>query len=422
MQDKHILVITSVYPITEDGRDGAFIRETVVRLQPTGAKFSIFAPAYEASPTHQLDGCIVHRFRYSPKPWENFVRDGAPSKLQKQPLYYISAILYILLGTIQLFWVCGKTKPDVLHVNWPFPHGLMAWPASKILRIPMVFTFHGTELLLAKKFGFVAHILRWLLPQASVATANSSFTQNLIQSLVQEGRREESLYSKFFKLFSRFGYFHRPALVNIPVKVIPYGLTIEPKPSAKRPPEATPTLLFVGRLIERKGLKYLLEALPLVLKERSVKLRIAGKGDREEYFKALCKSLNLNHQVEFLGFLSREALAQEYANCDIFVFPSIVDSKGESEGLGIVAIEALAHQKPVIATANGGIPDIIIANKTGLLVPEKDATALAQAIFELLANPQQAAIMGKAGLAHIQEHFSWEHILPLWENAFEKRC
>ncbi len=392
MQNKHILVITSVYPMTEDGRDGAFIRETVLRLQPTGAKFSIFAPAYEASPTHLLDGCIIHRFRYSPKPWENFVRDGAPSKLQKQPLHYISAILYILLGMIQLFWVCGKTKPDLLHVNWPFPHGLMAWPASKIFRIPMVFTFHGTELLLAKKFGFVAHILRWLLPQASVVTANSSFTQNLIQSLV-----------------------------NVPVKVIPYGLTIEPKPSPKRPLEATPTLLFVGRLIERKGLKYLLEALPLVLKERSVKLRIAGKGDREEEFKDLCQSLNLNHQVEFLGFLSREVLAQEYANCDIFVFPSIVDSKGESEGLGIVAIEALAHQKPVIATGNGGIPDIIIANKTGLLVPEKDVTALAQAIVELLANPQQAAAMGKAGLAHIQERFSWEHILPMWENAFRRR-
>ncbi|NEQ68733.1 MAG: glycosyltransferase family 4 protein [Symploca sp. SIO2D2] len=391
IKNKHILVMTSVYPMTENERDGAFVRETVVRLQPTGAKFSIFAPAYEASPTHELDGCTVHRFRYSPKPVENLVRDGAPSKLQKQPLHYISAALYILLGTIQLFWICWKTKPNLLHVNWPFPHGLMAWPTSKILRIPMVFTFHGTELLLAKKFGFVASILRWLLPQAKVVTANSSFTQKLIQSLV-----------------------------DVPVSVIPYGLTIEPKSSPERAPEATPSLLFVGRLIERKGLKYLLEALPLVLKERAVKLRIAGKGDREADFKVVCQSLNLDDHVEFLGFLSREALAQEYANCDIFVFPSIVDSKGESEGLGIVAIEALAHQKPVIASANGGIPDIIIANQTGLLVPEKDSTALAQAILQLLSDPQQAAAMGKAGLAHIQERFSWELILPLWENAFQK--
>ncbi|MDJ0845578.1 glycosyltransferase family 4 protein [Crocosphaera sp.] len=390
IQNKKILVITSVYPLTDDGRDGAFIRETVVRLQSTGAKFDIFAPAYEACPTHELDGCRVYRFRYCPKLFENLVRDGAPSKLQKQPLYYIPAALYILLGTLQLFWVCWKTKPDLLHVNWPFPHGLMAWPTSKILRIPMVFTFHGTELLLAKKLGFVGHILRWLLPQASVVTANSTFTKGLIESLAQ-----------------------------VPVTIIPYGLTIEPKPCPERSPEAIPSLLFVGRLIERKGLKYLLEALPLVLKERPVKLRIAGKGDREAEFKNLCRSLNLNETVEFLGFLSRSALAQEYANCDIFVFPSIVDSKGESEGLGIVAIEALAHQKPVIATANGGIPDIIIGNETGLLVPEKEPTALAQGILQLLSDPQQAAIMGKAGSAHIQKHFSWDLILPQWETVFE---
>ena len=183
IEGKHILVITSVYPDAPEGRDGAFVREVILRLQPTGANFTVFAPAYEGSQNHVLDGVKVYRFRYCPKPFENLARDGAPSKIQKQPLYLLVAALYILLGTLQLFWVCHKEKPDLLHINWPFPHGLMAWPASILLGIPMVFTFHGTELLLARKFGFVADILRWLLPMASGVTANSAFTEELIHKL-----------------------------------------------------------------------------------------------------------------------------------------------------------------------------------------------------------------------------------------------
>lgn len=268
IQGKHILVVTTVYPHGPGGRDGSFVREAILRSQPTGAKFTVFAPAYEGCKSHELDGIKVHRFRYCLKRFENLVRDGAPSKIQKQPLYLVAAALYILLGTLQLFWVCRREKPDLLHVNWPFPHGLMALPASKLLGIPMTFTFHGTELLLAHKYSFVADMLRWLLPMAGSVTANSSFTQKLIRELYTG-----------------------------PVTVVPYGLTIEAKPAKSRPPGEAPRILFAGRLIERKGVRYLLEALPLVLEKQPVQLRIAGKGDREEEFKSLCQELGLNATV-----------------------------------------------------------------------------------------------------------------------------
>jgi glycosyltransferase involved in cell wall biosynthesis len=392
LPDKHILVITSVYPLRTDGNHGAFIRELTVRLLPTKAKFTVFAPAYEACPNHILDGIKVYRFRYCLKPWENLVRDGAPTKLQKQPLYLMAAALYILLGTFQLFWVCLKEKPDLLHVNWPFPHGLMAWPTSKLLKIPMVFSFHGGELLLANKFGFVAHILRWLLPQASSITANSSFTQSLIYKLT-----------------------------NRPVKIIPYGLTIEPKSSQKSHLSSLPQLLFVGRLDERKGLRYLLEALPLVLAKQPVRLRVVGKGILEQELKSQCHDLGLDSRVEFLGFLSKEELANEYANCDIFVLPAIVDSKGDTEGLGIVIIEALAHGKPVIASRVGGISDVINSGITGVSIPQKDPESLANAILSLIANPVAAEKMGYKGLEDIKFRFSWERIIPMWQEVLSER-
>lgn len=389
VQGKHILVFSSVYPTTPDGNHGAFIREAILRLQPTGAKFTVFAPAYEGSPPHELDGIKVYRFRYCPKRFENLVRDGAPTKIQRQPLYLITAALYILLGTWQLLWVCRKEKPDLLQIHWPFPHGLMALPASKLLDIPMVFSFHGAELMLANKFSFVADILRWLLPMTNGVTANSSFTQGLIHKI------------------------HSGS-----VSIIPYGLTIEAKPPKARPPGEVPNLLFVGRLDERKGLRYLLKALPLVLAKQPINLRVVGKGILEEELKAQCKEMSLDAVINFLGFVSKEELVQEYASCDIFVLPAIVDSKGDTEGLGIVMIEALAHQKPVVASAVGGIVDVIHSGTTGLLVPEKDPSALAGAILTLLANPTQAEALGREGLKDVQTRFSWDCIVPQWQNVF----
>jgi len=389
LQNKHILVVTSVYPHTLEGNHGAFVRETILRLRPTGAKFTVFAPAYEGCKSHVLDGINVYRFRYCLSRFENLARDGAPTKIQRQPLYLVIAALYILLGAWQLFWVCRKQKPDLLHIHWPFPHGLMAWPASKLLDIPIVFSFHGAELLLINKFGFVADILRWLLPTAKGVTANSSFTRGLIRKLY-----------------------------DLPVAVIPYGLTIKPKLPKLRSQLEVPKLLFVGRLDERKGLRYLLEALPLILAEQPVRLRVVGKGFLEAEIKSQCSSLGLNAVIDFLGFVSKEELASEYANCDIFVLPAIVDSKGDTEGLGIVMIEALAHEKPVVATAVGGIVDVIFSGSTGLLVPEKDPYALAEAILKLLWNPSLAEQMGRKGLEDIQARFSWCRIIPLWQNTF----
>lgn len=391
LRDKHILVISSVYPTTPDGNHGAFIREAVLQMRSLGIRFTIFAPAYEGSQTHNLDDIEVYRFRYFFKRFENLVRDGAPTKLQKQPLYILVALSYILLGAWQLFWLCKKQKPDLIHVNWPFPHGLMAYPANKLLGIPMLFSFHGAELLLAKKFSFVGAILRWQTPMAKSVTANSSFTQALIQKLYSGN-----------------------------VSVIPYGLTIEPKAPCMRNPEENTKLLFVGRLDERKGLRYLLEALPLVLSKYPVRLRIVGKGILENEIKQQCQELKLEKVIDFLGFVSKEELANEYASCNIFVLPAIVDSKGDTEGLGIVMIEALAHEKPVIASAVGGIVDVIQSGVTGLLVNEKDPKALSQSIIELIADPVRAKELGQRGLKDIQERFGWSRLVLLWQDAFTK--
>jgi glycosyltransferase involved in cell wall biosynthesis len=397
IQKKHILVITSVYPRSLTDRYGCFLQEFILNLQPTGLKFTVFAPAFKGCQNQLLNGVKVYRFRYCPKKFEDLTHGeeskGArgSTKVQKNPLYLLVAALYIFLGSWQLFWVCYQEKPDLLHVHWPFPHGLMAFPASKLLNIPMIFSFYGAELSLIRKFPFVKSILRWLMPKSLGITAISSYTKDLAQKIY-----------------------------NCSITVIPYGLTIEAKPSKVRLPEELPKILCVGNMFERKGMKYLLEAMPLVLAKQPAQLRIVGKGEQEQALKAQCKALELDDNVKFLGFVSNETLAQEYASCDFFVLPSIVDSQGDTEGQGVPVIEALAHSKPVVGSAVGGIVDAIQSGETGLLVPEKDPQALAEAILTLLSNPEEAKEMGNRGLKDVQKRYSWSYLSKLWLNVFVK--
>jgi len=193
------------------------------------------------------------------------------------------------------------------------------------------------------------------------------------------------------------------------VIILPYSSALEFKELF--PPKEkleNPRILFVGRLVERKGVIYLIWAMR-ILKERGIKaeLRIVGEGLLMESLKNSAKDLD---SVKFLGKLSAEDLMEEYKRSDIFVLPSIVDSRGDTEGLGVVLLEALSFGLPVIASNVGGIPDIVEDGKTGILVPEKDPVAIADAIEKLLSNWENAKLMVLRGQDMIRERFSSEKI------------
>ena len=128
--------------------------------------------------------------------------------------------------------------------------------------------------------------------------------------------------------------------------------------------------------------------------------------------------LGLGDSVEFLGFLSNERLDRYYLGCDIYVNPSVFDDRGDTEGLGVGPIEAFCHNKPVVASAVGGIPDVVIDRQTGLLVPEKSPEHLARAIIELLDHPEYAQQLARNGLEHARQHFDWGRITESIESVY----
>jgi len=126
--------------------------------------------------------------------------------------------------------------------------------------------------------------------------------------------------------------------------------------------------------------------------------RIAGEGDELSALQAQLKQLNLGASVQLLGF--RKDIPALMRACDVFVLPSL------AEPFGLVILEAMALGKPVIATRDGGPPEIVADQATGILVPPRDPAALAGAIGQLVGNPAQGDAMGQAGLARYQSHFT----------------
>ena len=398
-----VLVIGSVYPRFHEDAEVPWLRTSVAHLKKAGLGIQVLAPAYKGLKSHEIDGVKVNRFRYAPASLEILTHEeGAPSKMASKPWLQLLAIPYIISGFFRCISICRKFKPDVIHAHWPFPHAYIALGAAKLFRIPLVLNFHGAELLLIRKKKWVKPLLKFAIGQAQAVFANSSFTAGKIK-----------------------------ALRNVDVEWSPYGTTLES--SAPEGDNATATIvphpvdgkfkiLFVGRHIERKGICYLIEAAKHLPRDQ-FEIRIVGVGDLTDKLKAqaaeVAKSTDAA-EIIFTGKLSPEALANEYRTANVFTLPAIVDSKGDTEGLGVVLIEAMELGLPVVASNVGGIPDVVVDGVSGILVPEKDPEALAGAYRRLAAEPELVKQLLAGAQKRIAECFSWDKIVERQIDSYKK--
>lgn len=198
------------------------------------------------------------------------------------------------------------------------------------------------------------------------------------------------------------------------VRRLPWGLDPEFEARLAAPVPLSPLQGFprTGRIIltvgrwdtaeKYKGADNLLAALPHVLKAApDVSLVLVGDGDDLPRLEQLARDLGVSEHAHFLFDLTPEQLFACYASCDVFALPS------RGEGFGLVFLEAMAHGKPVIGGAHGGIPDIVEDGVTGLLVPHGDIERLGQALESLFNDPARAREMGARGRSRIEKTFSF---------------
>jgi glycosyltransferase involved in cell wall biosynthesis len=203
-----------------------------------------------------------------------------------------------------------------------------------------------------------------------------------------------------------------------PIRVIKNGVDLD----VYRPREDWPAdegyILFVGRIVKQKGIEYLLRAFYYVVHRfPDVKLKIVGKGDLLPYIQRLCTNLVLSaDQVVFVNpsqWLTRHETAELYQGARIVVLPSIY------EPFGMTALEALACQRPVVASRVGGLPEIVQHGINGFLAEPQDELDLAQWLMTLLSNADLRSSLGRAGRAHLGPEFRWNHIAEQFVRLYQ---
>ena len=374
-----IVSITTAFPRNENDVLIPWIIKLINLLKTKEAETEIFTSSYCGRKSETSNNIKVFRFRYFFKKWEKLSHDmSVPEKLKSNKFYFFVLPFFMLFGMISAKKFAENNDFDLIHVHFPFPLALFGIAMKRVSKKPLVMTCHGSEVNMAKKNSVFRKIFKWMLGYADFVTVNSTFMKN---ELLKISHTKE-------------------------IEIIPMGSGIGEisEKSLKKEHKTKTNLLFVGRLIEVKGTKYLIEALKLLETEK-FELHTAGDGPERENLEKIAPE-----NVIFHGYQTGKNLKELYLNADIFILPSIVDDAGYTEGLGTVLLEAANFSIPLIGTNVGGIPDIIKDGETGILVPQKNPEAIREAVKKLVEDHELRDTLVENARNHIKNSFSWETI------------
>ena len=250
-------------------------------------------------------------------------------------------------------------------------------------------------------------------PQAKIVTTFHGYDVNVISS-----KCNPTAYEKIFaegELFTANTQFtaKKAMLMGCPaekIRILPVGLDIPRYPYSPRQlrPDEPIKLVTVGRLVEKKGIDYSIRAIAKATQQRpdlKLEYTIIGEGTQREYLQTLAEDLNIAENVRFLGGMTQEEVREVYNSSHLFMLSSVTAANGDMEGQGLVIQEAQCMGLPVISTLHNGIPDGVLNGKSGFLVPEKDADALADKLIYLSSHPETWAAMGQSGHDFVKERY-----------------
>jgi glycosyltransferase involved in cell wall biosynthesis len=375
---------------------GGFLLSLARGQRQLGHELLIVAPhAAGLALDDTVAGVPVRRFRYGRDDAETLAYAGT---MHEQVLRSWSARVR-LLRFVAAFRRAVRAaardfRPDVLHVHWWFPGGLTVWPSGGLpANLPVVLTSHGTDLFLLDRFPIARPLARRVFARAAQVTVISSPLVARVQALGVPAER-------------------------VTVVPMPFDAATFTAGDGARDADL---ILFVGRLIERKGAEFAIRALA-ELRQRGRKLRllVVGDGPEREALERLAGTLGVRAGVAFAGTLPAAEVAPLYRRASVLLFPGVTDWKGEQEGFGMVLFEAMRCGVPVVASQSGGIPDVITDGATGLLVPERDPVALADATNRLLGDPALARRLAGAAQADVARRFAPERIARVFDGVYQR--
>jgi len=289
---------------------------------------------------------------------------------------------------------------DVVHIhNEHAFSSIIAAYAKRRQDFPLILTNHGRLIFgsyVADKIEsvYLKHIGKRIFELSDAIVVNSKSDKDFVSSIAPKA--SEKIYV-------------------LPNAIDPEFLTklVKEKNNHGNNLDAEVKILYVGRLIRRKGVEWLIKAMSIVTKEYSgkrIKCILVGDGEDRKYFEELAREYNLSDSVIFMGRVGDGELFWLYKNSDIFVLPSL------SEGLPTTILEAMYLGLPVVATDIPGVRDHF--KEIAILVPPKDERALANAILAIIENENVAKQLSNAGRKLVEERYTWDKVAKEYEKLY----
>ena len=382
-----LLVLASTYPRWPADPEPGFVHELSRRLTERYRVIVLCPHAPGAKPRETMDGVEVVRYRYAPERWETLVNDGGIVTNLKRARWKLLLVPGFVLGQAWVAWrLMRRERVDVIHAHWLIPQGLIVallqWLPGR--RVPYVVTSHGADLY-ALKGRLLDGIKRFVARRAAAATVVSSAMRERLMAL------------------------------DVPaahIHVLPMGVDLSerftPDPSV---PRSQHEILFVGRLVEKKGLRHLIAALPQVLEGvPDAFLTIVGFGPEEAALRQQVHTLGLQAKVHFLGAVAQTRLPALYRRAALFVAPFVQAESGDQEGLPVALMEAVACGCPVVAGDVAGIEDLLGRMKPEICVDARNAEMLASCICSRLIDSSTAGLHAQAVLEEASRRVDWNRI------------
>lgn len=356
-------MLASTFPGRPDDGTPAFVRDLAI-VEAEHFDTLVVVPRVPGSPrSERLGNLEVRWFPYFPRQWEDLAHGAIIENLRRRRSRFLQVVPLVVAEAVAVAVAVRRFRPDVVHAHWVIPQGLVARTVAR--RVPMVVTTLGGDL-----YALNARPLRAL--KGSVLRHAAAVT------VMNAQMRDAAL-----------GLGANPGTT----RVLPMGADLRAVAARRRPrPDGGPTrLLFVGRLVEKKGLAVLISALR-PSDNGAVELSVVGDGPLRSELEQAAAGL----PVTFLGQLGRPALMRAYAEHDVVVVPSVLAASGDQDGLPVALLEAMGSGCAIVASDLPGLNEAVEDGVSGALVPSGDADALRAALEGLVADPERRAAMGEA--------------------------
>ncbi len=398
-------MVATSYPRFDGDTVGTFMRPIATGLAARGHAIHMVLPWHPKLARGTVhEGVHFHPFHYSPvERWHVFGYAGAlRADVHLRGMAMAVAPSALLAGWRTAARVARDIDATIVHGHWVVPGGAMAaWAAGAR---PLVVSLHGSDVYVAERHWPARLAARRALTRARAIVACSEDLRQRAIGLGADPSRTET---------------------------VPYGVDTQrfaPDPGARARVRAAHGLtgddavvFAIGRFVRKKGFEYLVEAIAgLRTRVPNVRLVLAGWGDLEGTLRSHASQLSVSDRIQFVGLVPHDTVPGWLAAADVIAVPSVRDEAGNVDGLPNVVLEGLASGTAVVATTAGGIGSVISDGSTGLLVPERDVEALAEAIARLLADGDLRARLGRAARAAMEHSGTWPQVIDRYEAAYAR--